>query len=136
MLIATCEIWGWEPFLGQGSSMFTGQFVSASKFVVIWISLSDTLFPNRETAMLSRSMLNTRNTLKYIRMKGEGEVTMQMEGKYWTSNLSHLPQLGAAQLVLRIPCILFCRLDCILALQMSFFSLERVSKYKVSQSPK
>ena len=32
----------------------------------------DTLFPNRETAMLSGSMLNTLNSLKHIWMKGEG----------------------------------------------------------------
>ena len=77
----------------------------------------DTLFPNRETAMLSGSMLNTRNSLKYIRMKGEREVRVQLEGKYWTSNLSHLPQLqlDAAHLPSRIPCILFCRLDRIYA---------------------
>ena len=56
----------------------------------------DTLFPNRETAMLSGSMLNTRNSLKYIRMKGEREVRVQLEGKYWTSNLSHLPQLHSS----------------------------------------
>ena len=52
----------------------------------------------RETGMLSRNMLTTQNTWKYIGMKskregGKRELTVQMEVKYLTSNLSHLPQL-------------------------------------------
>ena len=83
--------------------------------ILFWISPSDT----RDG---SRNMLNTRNIWKNIWMKengrgwrriGEGEVTVQMEVKYLTSNLSHLPHSyfpchthASHCHILRIPCIL------------------------------
>ena len=79
----------------------------------------DTLFPNRETAMLSGSMLNTLNSLKHIWMKGEGGKGAAgreiLDFKFVTLATAPQLQLDAVHLPSRIPCILFCRLDRIYA---------------------